>query len=119
MFGVKDQNTKDRIQSYYNEREEHLRNLINNKPIRIDESHIYPRFRTNEEKYKIIIAFFVMLIQEEELYEFTPFMYKEFKNALTQLKQIILNKKSDDFYNIRYIYSEGCKLIKIINIINL
>lgn len=110
MFGIKDEETKQKIYEYYKERQDFLNELINNEPI--NETFKYKRFKTSEEKYKTIVDYFIMLVNEEQLYEFTPYMLKQFKNALSELKKIVLNKDSNNLRNIRITYSEGCKLLK-------
>ena len=105
------------IHNYYKEREKFLNELINNEPI--SESFKYTRFKTSEEKYKAIVDYFIMLVNEEHLYEFTPYMLKQFKNALLELKKIVINKKSNNLRNIRISYSEGCKLLKYITKTNI
>jgi len=117
MFGVKDKKTSQMIHNYYKEREKFLNELINNEPI--SESFKYTRFKTSEEKYKAIVDYFIMLVNEEHLYEFTPYMLKQFKNALLELKKIVINKKSNNLRNIRISYSEGCKLLKYITKTNI
>lgn len=117
MFGVKDAQTKEMIYNYYKERQDFLDELINNEPI--NERFNYRRFKTSEEKYKAIVDYFIMLVNEEHLYEFTPYMIKCFKNALSELKEIVLEKKSDNLRNIRITYSEGCRLLKYITKVNI
>lgn len=102
--------TKQMIYEYYKERQDFLNELINNEPI--NETFKYKRFKTSEEKYKAIVDYFIMLVNEEQLYEFTPYMFKQFKIALSELKKIVLNKDSNNLRNIRITYSEGCKLLK-------
>lgn len=91
MIGVKDEKTKQMIHDYYKERLDFLNELINNEPI--SESFNYTRFKTSEEKYKAIVEYFIMLVNEEHLYEFTPYMLNQFKNALLELKKIFIDKK--------------------------
>ena len=117
MFGVKDAQTKEMIYNYYKERQDFLDELINNEPI--NERFNYRRFKTSEEKYKAIVDYFIMLVNEEHLYEFTPYMIKCFKNALSELREIVLEKKSDNLRNIRITYSEGCRLLKHITKVNI
>lgn len=108
--GVNDEETKQMIYDYYKKRQDFLNELINNEPI--NETFKYKRFKTSEEKYKAIVDYFIMLVNEEQLYEFTPYMFKQFKIALSELKKIVLNKDSNNLRNIRITYSEGCKLLK-------
>ena len=103
---------KQMIHDYYKERHDFLNELINNEPI--SESSNYTRFKTSEEKYKAIVDYFIMLVNEEHLYEFTPYMLEQFKNALLELKKIVINKNSSDLRNVRISYSEGCKSLKYI-----
>ena len=103
---------KQMIHDYYKERHDFLNELINNEPI--SESSNYTRFKTSEEKYKAIVDYFIMLVNEEHLYEFTPYMLKQFKDALLELKKIVINKNSSDLRNVRISYSEGCKSLKYI-----
>lgn len=112
VAGIKDEETKQMIYEYYKERQDFLNELINNEPI--NETFKYKRFKTSEEKYKTIVDYFIMLVNEEQLYEFTPYMFKQFKIALSELKKIVLNKDSNNLRNIRITYSEGCKLLKYI-----
>lgn len=111
MFGIKDNETKQMIHEYYKKRLDFLKKLINNEPV----NETYKRFKTNEEKYKTIVDYFIMLITEEHLYEFTPYMLTQFKNALLELKKIVLNKNTNNLRNIQITYSEGCKLFKHIS----
>ena len=110
MFGVKDERTKQMIHDYYKERLDFLNELINNEPI--SESFNYTRFKTSEEKYKAIVDYFIMLVNKEHLYEFTPYMIKQFENALLELKKIVIDKKSSNLRNVRISYSQGCKSLK-------
>ena len=105
------------IHNYYKERESFLNELINNEPI--SESFKYTRFKTSEEKYKAIVDYFIMLVNEEHLYEFTPYMLEQFKNALFELKKIVIDKDSSNLRNVRISYSEGCKSLKHITKTNI
>ena len=39
-------------------------------------------------------------------------MLNQFKNALLELKKIVIDKNSSNLRNVRISYSEGCKLLK-------
>lgn len=115
MFGVKDPATKARIAEYYKERQEFYKDLLENKPFIIEESFVYNRFSSEEEKWKTIVDYFIVLVNEEQLYEFTPYLIKQYKLALQNVKNIIDKGKSENLRNLKICYKDGRKAFKKIS----